>query len=70
MNDIGWLFLFMSDFENNLVLKALRSPSGSSPRSEKRVESLAPLPVEQIEALGEFFELIAKWDEENSCGGN
>lgn len=70
MNVIGWLLLFMSNFEDKLVLKILRGQPEPSARSEKCVEPLTPLTVEQVVAVGEFVELIAKWDEENSNHGN
>lgn len=70
MNDIGWLFLFMSDFENNAVQATVRGQPESLGRSGKYAGTLAPLSVEQILAVREFFALIAKWDEENSGHGN
>jgi hypothetical protein len=70
MNDIGWLFLFMSDFEDKLALKTLRRKQGPPAHSEKCIEPPAPLTVAQILAVREFFELIAKWDEENLNHGN
>jgi hypothetical protein len=66
MNVIGWLFLFMRDFEDTSVLTSLGGYSESWCHSEKSVEPLAHLPFEQIVAVREFFELIAKWEEEES----
>jgi hypothetical protein len=70
MNDIGWLFLFMRTFQDNSVLTTLGSPPESSGRSEGSIELFGPLVVEQIIAVREFFELIAKWDEKESSHGN
>jgi len=70
MNDIGWLFLCMSDIADKLVLTTLQGQPESSGHSEERVEPLAPPTVEQIVAVREFFELIAKWEEEESPYGN
>jgi hypothetical protein len=70
MNDIGWLFLFMSELDHNLMPTTLRCQLESSGHLEEYVEPLTPLTVEQIEAVREFFELIAKWDEEKSSHGN
>ncbi len=70
MKDIGWLFLFMSDFEHNSVLATLGSQSESSGCSEKCVAPLKLLTVEQIAAVREFFELIAKWEGKKSSHGN
>ena len=70
MNDIGWLFLFMSDFEDNLVRTTPRGHLKLSGLSEECVAHLAPLTVEQIVAVREFFDLIVKWDEEKSSHGN
>jgi hypothetical protein len=64
MHDIGWLFLFMSDFEDKSVLTTLRCQPDSSGQSAECVEPVASLTVEQTVALREFFELIARWDEE------
>lgn len=65
MNDIGWLFLFMSTFEDNSVLTRLGRPPESSDGSQKCSELFGPLAVEQLVAVREFFDLIAKWDEES-----
>jgi hypothetical protein len=70
MNGIGWLFLFMNGFEDKSVLATLRGQQKSLAHTEKCVEPLTPLTVEQIVAVREFFELIAKWDEEKSAHGN
>ena len=70
MNDIGWLFLFMNGFEDKSVLATLRGCQKSLAYSEKCVEPLTPLTVEQIVAVREFFELIAKWDLEKTSHGN
>jgi hypothetical protein len=60
----------MSYFEDNLVLRALPGQPESSAHSEKSAGPFTPLTVEQMVAVREFFELIAKWDEENSYHGN
>ena len=70
MNDIGWLFLSMCDFENNAVRTTVRGQPESLGLSDKNAGSVAPLTVEQIVAVREFFALIAKWDKENSSHGN
>jgi hypothetical protein len=70
MNDIGWLFLFMSTFQDNSVLTKLRDRPESSRYSEIRAKPLAGLTVEQILAVGQFFELLAKWDEGERRHGN
>jgi hypothetical protein len=70
MNAIGWLFLFMSDFEDNSVQTTGRAQPESSGYSENCARHFASLTVEQIAAVREFFELIAKWDEGNSNHGN
>jgi hypothetical protein len=70
MNDIGWLFLSMCDFENNAVRTAVRGQPESLVLSNKYAGSVASLTVEQIVAVREFFALIAKWEEEESSHGN
>lgn len=70
MNDIGWLFLFMSDFQDKSISNARRSQLEPFAGSESLTDRLASLPIEEIAALREFFELIAKWDERASNRGN
>jgi hypothetical protein len=60
----------MSYLEDKSALIVLPVQTNSLGHSGEGTETLDRLPEEQIVALREFFELLAKWDGEESNHGN
>jgi hypothetical protein len=70
VNDIGWLFLFMSDFADNSIQTTVRGQPEPSGRPEQGTKPLVAPTAEQIVRVREFFNLIAKWEETMPSDGN
>jgi hypothetical protein len=69
MNNIGWLFVFMNEFDNEF--NATERPEfESSGRPQMCAARDDRSEADEVTQLRSFFELIAKWEEEESSHGS